>query len=52
MGIPVILEGQKYKFTGVVSNVQLTDNPVPQPEPQQEPVPDPVQPVENIGNGR
>ena len=52
MGIPVILEGQKYKFTGVVSNVQLTDNPVPQPEPQQEPVPDPVQPVEIIGNGR
>ena len=44
MGIPVILEGQKYKFTGVVSNVQFADNPEPQPEPQQ--------PVENAENGR
>lgn len=26
MGIPVILEGQKYKYTGVISNVQFVEN--------------------------
>ncbi|MBQ2645343.1 DUF4330 domain-containing protein [bacterium] len=25
MGIPVVIEGQKYKFTGVVSNIQIAD---------------------------
>lgn len=35
MGIPVILEGKNYKFTGVISNIQYVDQQQQTEQPQQ-----------------
>lgn len=35
MGIPVILEGKNYKFTGVISNIQYADKIIPQEQASQ-----------------
>lgn len=38
MGIPVILEGKNYKFTGVISNIQYVENPAQNSEQDEQPV--------------
>ena len=47
MGIPVILEGKNYKFTGVISNIQYVDEPQQAQQPQQ-----PQQQTEQTSNDK
>lgn len=38
MGIPVVIEGQTYKYTGTISNVFELPEQQEEPEPQEEPI--------------
>lgn len=52
MGIPVILEGKNYKFTGVISNIQYVDEPQQAQEVQPQQPQQPQQQTEQTSNDK